>query len=153
MGILRKDKARKTAGKSAGEESVLPLLTQESNSKSRRGILRRAVFSEDQRKALEKMFQKQKYISKTDRKKLALNLGLKESQSCTDPKSKIGTDGSVLGLVLFSIFLNDTERGMECILSKFADTKLSNAADTRGGDVIQENLDKLKGPQDLTKTV
>ncbi|NXG15663.1 DBX2 protein, partial [Grallaria varia] len=62
------------------EESVLPLLTQESNSKSRRGILRRAVFSEDQRKALEKMFQKQKYISKTDRKKLALSLGLKESQ-------------------------------------------------------------------------
>uniref|UniRef100_A0A8C5TE56 Homeobox protein DBX2 n=1 Tax=Malurus cyaneus samueli TaxID=2593467 RepID=A0A8C5TE56_9PASS len=61
-------------------EHVLPLLTQESNSKSRRGILRRAVFSEDQRKALEKMFQKQKYISKTDRKKLALNLGLKESQ-------------------------------------------------------------------------
>uniref|UniRef100_A0A8D1MHS7 Homeobox protein DBX2 n=1 Tax=Sus scrofa TaxID=9823 RepID=A0A8D1MHS7_PIG len=62
------------------EESVLPLLTQESNSKARRGILRRAVFSEDQRKALEKMFQKQKYISKTDRKKLAISLGLKESQ-------------------------------------------------------------------------
>ncbi|KAF6339180.1 developing brain homeobox 2 [Rhinolophus ferrumequinum] len=62
------------------EESVLPLLTQDSNSKARRGILRRAVFSEDQRKALEKMFQKQKYISKTDRKKLAINLGLKESQ-------------------------------------------------------------------------
>ncbi|XP_053412024.1 homeobox protein DBX2 isoform X1 [Nycticebus coucang] len=62
------------------EESVLPLLTQDSNSKARRGILRRAVFSEDQRKALEKMFQKQKYISKTDRKKLAVNLGLKESQ-------------------------------------------------------------------------
>uniref|UniRef100_A0A5F7ZVK9 Homeobox protein DBX2 n=1 Tax=Macaca mulatta TaxID=9544 RepID=A0A5F7ZVK9_MACMU len=63
-----------------GEESVLPFLTQDSNSKARRGILRRAVFSEDQRKALEKMFQKQKYISKTDRKKLAINLGLKESQ-------------------------------------------------------------------------
>uniref|UniRef100_G3SVC8 Developing brain homeobox 2 n=1 Tax=Loxodonta africana TaxID=9785 RepID=G3SVC8_LOXAF len=62
------------------EDSVLPLLTQDSNSKARRGILRRAVFSEDQRKALEKMFQKQKYISKTDRKKLAINLGLKESQ-------------------------------------------------------------------------
>ncbi|XP_020012136.2 homeobox protein DBX2 isoform X1 [Castor canadensis] len=62
------------------EESMLPLLTQDSNSKARRGILRRAVFSEDQRKALEKMFQKQKYISKTDRKKLAINLGLKESQ-------------------------------------------------------------------------
>ncbi|XP_032630952.1 homeobox protein DBX2 [Chelonoidis abingdonii] len=62
------------------EESVLPLLTQDSNYKARRGILRRAVFSEDQRRALEKMFQKQKYISKTDRKKLAINLGLKESQ-------------------------------------------------------------------------
>ncbi|XP_063110668.1 homeobox protein DBX2 [Cavia porcellus] len=62
------------------EENMLPLLTQESSSKARRGILRRAVFSEDQRKALEKMFQKQKYISKTDRKKLAINLGLKESQ-------------------------------------------------------------------------
>ncbi|KAJ7329731.1 hypothetical protein JRQ81_015905 [Phrynocephalus forsythii] len=60
------------------QESVLPLLTQ--GSRSRRGILRRAVFSEEQRKALEKMFQKQKYISKTDRKKLALNLALKESQ-------------------------------------------------------------------------
>nr|XP_056702478.1 homeobox protein DBX2 [Euleptes europaea] len=60
------------------QENVLPLLAQDS--RSRRGILRRAVFSEDQRKALEKMFQKQKYISKTDRKKLALNLGLKESQ-------------------------------------------------------------------------
>ncbi|XP_006865383.1 PREDICTED: homeobox protein DBX2 [Chrysochloris asiatica] len=62
------------------EDRVLPLLTQDTNSKARRGILRRAVFSEDQRKALEKMFQKQKYISKTDRKKLAINLGLKESQ-------------------------------------------------------------------------
>ncbi|XP_006888240.1 PREDICTED: homeobox protein DBX2-like [Elephantulus edwardii] len=62
------------------EDGVLPLLTQDSNSKARRGILRRAVFSEDQRKALERMFQKQKYISKTDRKKLAINLGLKESQ-------------------------------------------------------------------------
>uniref|UniRef100_A0A8C6RID7 Homeobox protein DBX2 n=1 Tax=Nannospalax galili TaxID=1026970 RepID=A0A8C6RID7_NANGA len=62
------------------EERGLPLLTQDSNSKARRGILRRAVFSEEQRKALEKMFQKQKYISKTDRRKLAVSLGLKESQ-------------------------------------------------------------------------
>ncbi|KAJ1163358.1 hypothetical protein NDU88_003817 [Pleurodeles waltl] len=62
------------------EEILLPLLTQEVNSKARRGILRRAVFSEDQRKALERMFQKQKYISKVDRKKLASNLGLKETQ-------------------------------------------------------------------------
>ncbi|XP_063786076.1 homeobox protein DBX2 [Pseudophryne corroboree] len=58
----------------------IPLLPKESNSKTRRVILRRAVFSDDQRKALEKMFQKQKYISKADRKKLAVNLMLKESQ-------------------------------------------------------------------------
>ncbi|XP_043825174.1 homeobox protein DBX2 isoform X1 [Dromiciops gliroides] len=62
------------------EDTMLPLLTQDSNSKAQRGILRRAVFSDDQRKSLEKMFQKQKYINKTDRKKLSINLGLKESQ-------------------------------------------------------------------------
>lgn len=43
-------------------------------------MLRRAVFSDLQRKGLEKMFQKQKYISKPDRKKLAAKLGLKDSQ-------------------------------------------------------------------------
>ncbi|XP_032751902.1 homeobox protein DBX1 [Rattus rattus] len=48
--------------------------------KPRRGMLRRAVFSDVQRKALEKTFQKQKYISKPDRKKLASKLGLKDSQ-------------------------------------------------------------------------
>ncbi|XP_028647230.1 homeobox protein DBX1-A [Erpetoichthys calabaricus] len=48
--------------------------------KPRRGMLRRAVFSDVQRKALEKMFQRQKYISKPDRKKLAAKLGLKDSQ-------------------------------------------------------------------------
>ena len=43
-------------------------------------MLRRAVFSDFQRKGLEKAFQKQKYISKPDRKKLADKLGLKDSQ-------------------------------------------------------------------------
>ncbi|KAK2868917.1 hypothetical protein Q7C36_000788 [Tachysurus vachellii] len=51
-----------------------------SRGKPRRGMLRRAVFSDVQRKALEKMFQKQKYISKPDRKKLATKLALKDSQ-------------------------------------------------------------------------
>ncbi|XP_041795783.1 homeobox protein DBX2 [Chelmon rostratus] len=48
--------------------------------KLRRGILRRAVFSEEQRKELERTFRRQKYISKTDRNKLAADLSLKESQ-------------------------------------------------------------------------
>lgn len=51
-----------------------------SRGKPRRGMLRRAVFSDHQRKSLEKKFQQQKYISKPDRKKLASKLGLKDSQ-------------------------------------------------------------------------
>ena len=48
--------------------------------KPRRSMLRRAVFSDGQRKGLEKTFQKKKYISKPDRKKLADRLGLKDTQ-------------------------------------------------------------------------
>jgi hypothetical protein len=48
--------------------------------KQRRGVLRRAVFSDSQRKGLEAAFVKQKYISKPDRKKLASKLSLKDSQ-------------------------------------------------------------------------
>lgn len=48
--------------------------------KPRRGMMRRAVFSDLQRRGLEKRFQHQKYISKPDRKKLAEKLGLKDSQ-------------------------------------------------------------------------
>ncbi|XP_072290513.1 homeobox protein DBX2 [Eucyclogobius newberryi] len=62
------------------KSSNLPSWAPDNNAKARRGILRRAVFSEEQRKELEKTFRKQKYISKTDRNKLAANLSLKESQ-------------------------------------------------------------------------
>ncbi|XP_005750633.1 homeobox protein DBX1-B-like [Pundamilia nyererei] len=48
--------------------------------KPRRGMLRRAVFSDLQRKGLERTFEKQKYISKPDRKKLASKLDLKDTQ-------------------------------------------------------------------------
>ncbi|MBN3300734.1 DBX2 protein, partial [Amia calva] len=58
----------------------MTLWSQDTSIKSRRGILRRAVFSEEQRKELEKTFERQKYISKTDRNKMATHLGLKESQ-------------------------------------------------------------------------
>ncbi|XP_064200805.1 homeobox protein Hox-A3 isoform X2 [Anguilla rostrata] len=60
--------------------SSLALWPPDSGPRSRKGILRRAVFSEEQRKELERTFRKQKYIGKADRNKLAADLRLKESQ-------------------------------------------------------------------------
>ena len=54
--------------------------------------------------------------------------------------------GSVLGLILFKIFISGIDCGVECALSKFVDgIKLCDAADMREGrDAIQRDLDRLE---------
>ncbi|KAE8742895.1 hypothetical protein FOCC_FOCC011513 [Frankliniella occidentalis] len=85
--------AGQAGGQGLAQGAVFPLpgsfpWAHSSRGKPRRGMMRRAVFSDLQRKGLEKRFQLQKYISKPDRKRLADKLGLKDSQNEEDTAQK-----------------------------------------------------------------
>jgi len=62
------------------------------------------------------------------------------------PATSSVPQGSILGLVLFDIFNNDLEGGVECTLCKFTDNvKLGGAGDSHEGqNTLQRDLERLQ---------
>ena len=77
---------------------------------------------------------------------VTLRVAVNGSMSKCSPVMSGIPQGSVLGPVLFHVFVADMDSGMECALSKFADnTKLIGAVDTlEGMDAIQRDLNRLE---------